>query len=164
MFMHCMPRPEPAGPITRVREMMRARGLRQVELATRLDWNPSTLNRIVAGKTGLTAYTRTALARALECREADLTQPVGSPIPPPLTATARLVQATGALSVPGFEQRLATVLRLLGVESVGSLVLFLMAADYSELPPGTARRFKRAMQGPESSPIPSDENDVGHAE
>jgi hypothetical protein len=85
-------------------------------------------------------------------------------IPPPLTAAARLVQATGALSAPGFEHRLAAVLRMLGVESAGSLVLFLMAGDYSELPPGARRRFKRAMQGPESSPISSDENDVGQAE
>jgi hypothetical protein len=143
---------------------MRARGLRQVELAARLDWTPSALSRIVVGKSGLTPYSRSALARALECREANLTEPVGSPIPPPMEAAERLLRNTGQLSVPGFEQRLATVLRLLGVESVGSLVLFLMAGNYSELPEETARRFRRVMEGPEGAPLPPNGEDADGAQ
>lgn len=121
---------------------MLGRGLNQVEIRERSGWHSSNVSRIIAGKTPLTPASQRMLARIFACTEAELHQPIGSPIPAP-----RPDQLDAApLRNPEFDRRLRALLLLVGVQAVDDLLRYLMAGDYSGLPPPVARRLRAAVE------------------
>lgn len=138
-------------PRTRMEEIMVARGWMQKELAARGGWHTSNLSRILSGKTALSDINRRTLARLFQCSEGALLEPVGSPVPPP---NAVEIAPAGA-TVPGFYIRLHAILRLLGIQRVEDLLLFLLAGDFTALPPKQAKRLRDVLRDVRKSGIVS---------
>jgi len=127
----------PRHPRTRAEEILRARGLTQADFARLAGWQLQMANRIIIGRTGLTSYNRSILARVLDCPESALYQPLGAPIPPP-GGMDRLMET--------FSQRLAALLSVADVGELTGVVQFLATGDYGGLTPEGARRLREALE------------------
>jgi len=120
---------------------MLARGLTQKEVSDRLGWHTSNTSRIVSGKTMLSAVTRQMLARLFQCAEGDLLLPVGSAIP---QRSAVRTPVSGQ-TVNEFNARLKALLTVLNIRRVEDLMLFLVAGDFTAMPPKLARQLSREL-------------------
>jgi hypothetical protein len=120
---------------------MRARGLRQTEVAARGHWHTSNLSRIVGGRVGLSPQNRRTLADVLQCSEATLIAPIGSPVPGPLKVTPQPPPSLEA----SYEDRIGALLDLIGVSDATELVPFLLGENYAQLPERTAKRLREAV-------------------
>ncbi len=109
--------------------------------------NTANVSRIIAGTRPLSAGNRRALARIFQCAEADLVHAIGAPIPPRADILSLHPGGDGS---EGINRRLNVILSALGVPRLEDLVPFILAGDYSQLPPLVARRFKEILEGVES--------------
>jgi hypothetical protein len=94
-------------------------------------------NRIITGRTGLTSYNRSILARVLDCPESALHQPLGAPIPPP-GGMDRMMET--------FSERLAALLLVADIGDLNGVVQFLATGDYGGLTQDGARRLREAIE------------------
>ena len=128
-------------PRTRAEELMRARVIAQAEIATRMSVGTSYISHLIAGKRQLSAAIRRSFARIFECSEADLLQPIGTPIP-----DRQPVPIQGVDVSMSARRRIKAVLVALGIDELEHLLLFLFSGDYTRLPPLVARRFRDILE------------------
>jgi transcriptional regulator with XRE-family HTH domain len=122
---------------------MRARVLVQADVARRLNMDTANLSRMFSGKRPLSPTTRRALARVFGVTEAELLQPVGTPIPD----SDEALRFSDDVIPTGVIRRIEVVLEALGLERLEEIVPFILVGDYSTLPPRVAKQFRDILEG-----------------
>lgn len=119
-------------PRSRLEEIMRARKLRQIDLAALTALQTSNLSRVVTGEREISPGLRPVLARALEVSEGTLYDPIGALIPPTPEAAPPAPDDLVKGVAPGFEERWHAAAAMPELERLVGLLYFLVSGKRDE--------------------------------